>query len=152
MKQVLAGCVLGFFIQVSCAQNSIQAKLVDAATQAPIVGAHAILFSTTNGTKSTAEGELILDNIASNKCEIIITDATETYLPVIIANIGFGTRTELNLGTIGMFKKSEPIGNLTDKCLTLDGKKYKAQIMDGGFRYILGQVAIIFMDKQAACE
>jgi hypothetical protein len=152
MNKLVLISALNFWIQFSLAQNSIQAKLVDASNEAPIAGASIILFSTTLGTKSDGDGGFSIESIASNKCEIIITDATETYLPIILANIGFGTRTELNLGTIGMFKKSDPIGNLTDQCLTLDGKKYKAQIMDGGFRYILGQVAIIFMDKQATCE
>jgi hypothetical protein len=126
----------------------IKAKLIDAESGKPLTTGMVILFGTTTGAMTNQDGDFALSKIPTEQSEIIISDRDNNYLHLIVANIHLGkNKKEIDLGTIPMIKKTDPIELLSDQCLTLDGKKYKAKFVDGNYRYIPDTVAIIYMDK-----
>ena len=138
----------------SFGQNGlIKAKIIDAESGKPLTTGVVILFGTTTGTMTNQDGDFALGKIPTKQSEIIISDKDNNYVHLIVTNINLSkSKKEIDLGTIPMIKKTDPSELLSDQCLTIDGKKFKAKFVDGNFRYIPGTIAIIYMDKEVKCD
>ena len=134
-------------------KGKIKAKLVDAESGKPLTTGIVILFGTTTGTMTNQDGDFLLQKIPTKQSEIIISDNDNKYMHLIVTNIELGKdKKEIDLGTIPLIKKTDSTELLSEQCLTIDNKTYKAKFVDGDYRYIKGTIAILYLDKPFTCE